>query len=842
MALSDKALADKRGLSVEMVQRLRQTRGTSNDGLEALPDGALRRALRRLNYPDLARARQQHLLKQSRGDDGQVPVHALAHAVQQVTAMRAGVQVRSLPSRSAAPRSLQTALQTRGAGLPVLGAMTPLALIAAAPSPPLPRTAGLAPTRWVWLGPGNVGGRTRAIVIHPTSPERMLAASAGGGVWFTENGGARWDPVDDFMANLAVTCLAVDPGNPNLVYAGTGEGFGNVDALRGGGIFRITGGNTGAISWQLISATQNFTAINRIGVSRNGKTVLAATPEGIRRSTDAARNVWKTVLPSPVADLKCHPTLSTRAVAGGLDDGQAWFSVNSGLNWKPATHTGAWSGRIEVAYARKNPNIVYASVQGEGGSLWRSTDGGKSYQQRSALGPDGQAAAFLGDQGWYGNVLWAGDPSDENLLLIGGVNLWRSSDGGNTLAEISTWWDGASVHADHHAIVAHPGYDGVNNRTVFFGNDGGVFKAADVRAVGNEAQPPFVQGWTELNNNYGVTQFFGGAVHAGSGRIVAGAQDNGTLVLASGLTGAANSENWGSWFGGDGGWCASDPSDAKVFYGEYVFLNIHRNTDACATSDTQGDRYISGQFWDSVADDWAWKPVPFQIPDARTQDALFIAPFVIDVRNPNRLLGGGLSLWETTDAKAPNTPTSGPRWRAIKASTGRHISAIAVSPSNSDVVWVGHEDGKVFRSLNATSAVPTWQRCDHVGIRPLTPTRFCTRIVPHATDVLVAYVTFGGFVADNVWVTRDGGATWAALGAALPAAPVRTLAMHPRKAQFLYIGTEVGVFASADSGATWSPTNEGPANVSADELFWAGQTLVCATHGRGLYRIDLSGV
>lgn len=825
MAISDQDLANQRGLSVEMVQRLRQTRGTSNDSLEHAPDGAIRRALRRLNYPDLARARQQHLLKQSRDDDGNVPTHALADAVQQVTSMRASaVRLQRGPQARG--------LQSRGAGLPVIGAMSALALVGAAP-PPAP-LAGLATTRWQWLGPGNIGGRTRAIVIHPTSPDRMLAASAGGGVWFTQNGGARWDPVDDFMANLAVSCLAVDPSNPNLVYAGTGEGFGNGDALRGGGIFRITGGS----SWQSIAATKTFSAVNRVAVSVNGKTVLAATPDGIKRSVDVAHNVWTTVLASAAADVKFHPTLSTAAVAGGKGNGLAWFSTNSGRTWKLATHDGAWSGRVELTYARKNPNIVYAAVEGEGGSLWQSSDGGKTYTRRAALGTDGKPAAWLGDQGWYGNVLWAGDPTDEKLLILGGVNLWRSTDGGDSMAEISTWWDSDSVHADHHAIVAHPQYDGVNNRTLFFGNDGGIFKAADIHAPGHEPQPPFVQGWSELNNNYGVTQFYGGAVHAATGRIVTGAQDNGTLGLAPG----ANSENWGTWFGGDGGWCASDPTDPKVFYGEYVFLNIHRNTDACATSDTQGDRYISGQFWDSVAGDWAWKPVPFQIPEARTQDALFIAPFVMDARSPNRLLGGGLSLWETTDAKAANTPTSGPRWRAIKSSTGRHISTIAVSPANSDVVWVGHEDGAVFVSLNATSATPTWQRRDHQGSKPLTPTRYCTRIVPHATDINTAYVTFGGFVADNVWFTQDGGATWKALGAALPAAPVRTLAVHPRRTQFIYIGTEVGVFASSDSGATWSPTNEGPANVSADELFWSGQTLVCATHGRGLYRIDLSAV
>ena len=808
MAISDADLAARRGLPVELVETLRRTRGTTNESLARAPEGVLRRAIRRLSVPDAPRARLLQQLRKSRDDEGRVPADALGRAVRQCRTLRA--------RDTRAPREV--------AGVPVLGAVTPLALVGAA--------AGLSAQRWQWLGPGNIGGRTRAIVVHPQEPQRMLAASAAGGVWFSANGGARWDPVDDFMANLAVSCLALDPQNPNLVYAGTGEGFGNIDALRGGGIFRIVG----AASWQLITATKDFGAVNRIAVSRNAKVVLAATPGGLMRSADAARATWASVLPSGVADVKCHPRLSTRAIAGGLTDGRAWYSTSRGKTWKPAAHDGAWSGRIELAYARKNPNVVYASVQGTAGGLWRSTDGGKHYRQCAALGSDGKPAPFLGDQGWYGNVVWADDPTDENLVLVGGVNLWRSTDGGATLREISTWWDDASAHADHHAIVSHPGYDGTTNRCVFFGNDGGVYKADDLNAVGREAEPPFVRGWTELNNNYGVTQFYGGAVHAGSGRVVGGAQDNGTLALAPN----AGSEHWNSWFGGDGGWCASDPSDPQVFYGEYVYLNIHRNSDGAATSDTQGERYISGQFWDATRNDWAWKPVPFQIPDARTQDALFIAPFVLDTKRSQRLLAGGLSVWETNDAKAPNTPTSGPRWRPIKPGTGKLVTAIGISPADSDVVWVGHEDGAVFRTTNGTSGAPAWQRCDHIGTKPLAPRRYCTRLVPHPTDARWAYATFGGFAGDNVWVTRDGGATWAALGATLPAAPVHTLAIHPQRPSWLYVGTEVGLFASEDGGATWSPTNEGPANVSADELFWAGQTLYCATHGRGMYRIDLA--
>ena len=108
--------------------------------------------------------------------------------------------------------------------------------------------------------------------------------------------------------------------------------------------------------------------------------------------------------------------------------------------WTEATHASPWQGRIEVAYAASNPDIVYASIDMGGGQIWRSADGGASYKPSPVRNSDGVAASYLGDQGWYGNVVWAGDPTDADLILVGGVNLWRSTDGGNTAAEISTWW------------------------------------------------------------------------------------------------------------------------------------------------------------------------------------------------------------------------------------------------------------------------------------------------------------------------------------------------------------------------------------------------------------------
>ena len=225
-----------------------------------------------------------------------------------------------------------------------------------------------------------------------------------------------------------------------------------------------------------------------------------------------------------------------------------------------------------------------------------------------------------------------------------------------------------------------------------------------------------------------------------------------------------------------------------------------------------------------------------------TGDALFIAPFALDTNRPNRIFAGGLSLWRTDDAKAPNTPTSGPRWQVIKPSAGSFISTVGLTHDNSDLVWVGHDDGKLFRTVNGTAAQPAWQRMDSIGPKPVSAQRFCTAITIDPTNAQIVYVTFGGYVSGNIWVTRDGGATWSNLGGNLPAAPVRAIAVHPRRNRFLYLGTEVGLFASEDAGASWSPTNEGPTNCSVEELFWMGETLVCATHGRGMFKINLAEI
>ena len=245
-------------------------------------------------------------------------------------------------------------------------------------------TAGLDGPAWVPLGPGNIGGRTRSIVFHPTQHDTIWAASAGGGVWRTDDAGTTWSPVDDLMANLAVTSLALDHTDPDIIYAGAGEGFFNVDAIRGAA---SSGPSTARPRPSAATLGAPFATVNRIALSADGQVLLAGGTGGLSRSADPARSTWSTVLTAPIADVTCHPTDPTKAVASSLRTGMVWSTSDAGLTWVPATHAAPWQGRVEVVYAAADPDTVYASVDLNGGQIWRSTDGGATFVARADTTP-----------------------------------------------------------------------------------------------------------------------------------------------------------------------------------------------------------------------------------------------------------------------------------------------------------------------------------------------------------------------------------------------------------------------------------------------------------------------
>lgn len=693
--------------------------------------------------------------------------------------------------------------------------------------------AGLAPGDWTWQGPGNIGGRMRSIVIHPTDPNKMWVGSVGGGIWKTTNAGALWSPVNDFMANLAVSTMAIDPTNPSVMYAGTGEFlFGNnenpingLQGARGDGVFKTT---DGGVTWNQLAqtkvsdpvvcpaiATCPWTFVNRMAISPDGSTILAATSSGIHRSADGGAT-WTRVtasLVTPYFDIDFDPTNSQLAVAGS--NTSAAYSTDGGQTWTVGAFTPGIGGsdRVELAYAPSSPNIVYASVSQNGGEVYQSTDWGQSFTQVNT------GNTLLSGQGIYTNIIWV-NPQDPTFLIVGSVDLWRSTDSGANFARMSRWQSApsTSAHADHHMIIAHPGFDNNTNKTVYFGNDGGIYRTTDVSTATTTT------GWTNLNNSLGITQFYGAAANA-AGVIVGGTQDNGSL-----RSNAPNTNGWTSTSGGDGGFAAADPTDTNYFYTEYISLGIQRSTNGGASAS-----YIYCNPAPATGNGGTCMAPAVGITDA-FNGANFVAPFILDPNEPNRLLAGGVSLWRSNDIKATGLPT----WAAIKAPspTGQPISAIAVAKGNSDFIVVGHNDGQIFLSQDGTAAAPAWVRIDNG-----TPARFATRIAIDTTRLTPwIYATFGGFRPNNVWRTEDLGLTWIDVtgsgATGLPDIPVRSIVINPARQDQIYVGTEIGIFASDDAGANWAIPQGGPANVSVDELFWNNGLLYAATHGRGIYRTN----
>lgn len=774
-------IAAHRGITVELMAQLRVSRSLAPADICVMPQAKLDRAIFRTQSPKPDRPDEaiawRNLALQD--ENGVIQPDGLQRAHEHMAQMRAGD-----------------------------------------PRPEAP-AAGITRGQWQSLGPGNIGGRVRALLIHPTQPDRMWAGSVSGGIWYTDDGGARWDPVDDFMGNLAVSTLAMDPTDPDLIFAGTGEGFYNQDGIRGAGIFRSS---DGGVTWNQLGGTANssFLYVNRLAISSDGAVILAATRDGLWRSTDGGAT-WGRPLNAETLDVDFHPADPLYAVASSWS-GQIWYSTNGGSSWTLAPTRPA-NGRVEVTYAPgevSGAGVVYASTELASGEIWRSADGGQNFSRRST------GYSYLGAQGWYDNVIWVA-PTDPDLVIVGGIDLWRSTDGGVTLERISTWWNAPdSAHADHHVIVAHPGYNGAANRTVLFGNDGGVYRAADIDLLGSDF-PLNAVGWQELNNNLGITQFYGAAGNPSTGVIVGGTQDNGTLRYTG------DREGWDSPFGGDGGFSAADPTNPSYFYGEYVNARVHRSTNGGVWSEyIYGETVVGGQA--------QLKSPPYLLSDAASGQANFIAPLILDPNDPNRMLVGAVRLWRSNDVKAPNTTTTGPQWASIKESISSNISAIAVAQGNSAIIWVGHNNGNVYRTSNGTAASPTWTRVDLNT--PNLPNRYVTRITIDPTNPAIVYVAFGGFSADNLYRTDDSGATWADRTGSgptgLPDAPIRSLVIHPDYPSWLYAGTEVGIFTSEDAGLTWRLPHDGPANVSVDELFWVGDTLSAATHGRGIYQVAAS--
>lgn len=764
----DAEVAAALSITEERLARLKAERSLDNDDLCTIPTSLVARAQRRVDKPKPeAPGEWVKWLERTLQDD----------------------------SGTIKPDGLIEALAQRKAAI----ARTSAALAAGK----VPALAGLDATRWTSLGPANIPGRVRAIVIHPTDGNRIWVGSVSGGIWYTSDGGTTWRALNDFQSNLAIAHLAMDPSNTSILYAGTGEGFLNGGAVRGAGIFRSTDSGQ---TWIQMSSTNpasdsNWYYVNRIAVNpSNSSLILAATNGGIYRTADGGTS-WTQITQSRTLDVRWDPTSASRAI-GGRDDGNVSVSTDSGASFSTVAVVSG-GARVELAFSATSSGTVYASVQSGTGAVYRSTDGGASWSLRSS-------PTHLGSQGWYNNTIWV-DPTNANTVVVGGIDIWRSTDGGASFTRISNWalWP-SSVHADNHVIVSHPSYNGSSNAIVFVGNDGGVAKSSNILSATSASSS---NTWSLISTGKYSTQFYGGASSADGTKIAGGTQDNGSLYTSSSNT------TWGVSIGGDGGYEAIDQTDSNYVYGELQYGAIHRSTEGGANAATICEGLTDA--YDSAC-------------TGGTNNTNFIPPFILDPNNQSKLLFGGNRLWITDNAKAA-TPT----WRIAKSATaesGNHISAVAVARSSSDIIWVGHNNGEVYKTANGTATTPTWTAVT-IG-----PARQVLRILLDPSNSNTVYASFAGYSAGNLRKSTDGGTTWTDISTGLPAAPIRGIARHPSNANWLYVGTEVGVYTSEDGGSTWSTTNDGPGTVPVYDVFFAGTTtdLIAATHGRGMFRASVA--
>ena len=722
---------------------------------------------------------------------------------------------------------------------------------------------------WTPLGPGNIGGRTRVVRYHPTVPTTLFAAGVSGGIWRSDDDGANWLPTGDGLTNIAVNSLLIDPANPDVMYAGTGEGYlreeirGTGLPLRGSGIYVTT---DGARTWTQLPATStpDFHWVNDLafGVT-DSRRIYAATRSGVWKSTDSGAT-WEQMLAANVRggclDLALRPDKPQDvlfASCGSYEQAtvyrfpRAAYRPNADVVLREPD-----MGRTSLAIAPSDPDVIYAlaasNVPGPQGiyeqgllAVYRSERGGMggSWRRRASnssprilntllLTNTATAAARVcgganvkpATMGWYNNVI-AVDPVDPDRVWAAGVDWFRSDDGGRNWG-LASWSNPnlpSGTHVDQHAITFHPQYDGESNQVVLIGNDGGIFRSTNARAATSNGPNavcsgglPIFVAWKSLNRGYGVTQFYHGTPFPDGTQYLGGTQDNGTLLGSD----AAGPEGWKVALGGDGAFSAVHPTQPGTWLMSSQWSNVGRTTNSGATV------FQSRTGLDPVSASGLGPQGNF----------LFITPFIPDPSSAAVWLGGQF-LYRSTNF--------GQQWSKVPGSQvpeGARVSAIAVSPRSSAIVFAGTEKGHILRTTNGTKSPAA------ITFTTTQPRQGWVTSIAVAPESGAVYATYGNFGGAHVYRSLDNGQTWHSLDGSgpkgLPDIPVHSIVVDPDDQQRLYLGTDLGVMVSINGGATWmsEETGFGPAVTTWLSLIrtpGGRKQLFAFTHGRGVWRVTV---
>ncbi|HEU4989371.1 MAG TPA: hypothetical protein VFT41_06295 [Gemmatimonadaceae bacterium] len=712
---------------------------------------------------------------------------------------------------------------------------------AASAAPDTGKMAGpsLAGLKLRSIGPAMISGRITDIAVNPRNESQWYVAAASGGVWKTDNAGTTWTPVFDHEPVYSIGVVTLDPNNPNVVWVGTGEYNAQRSVSYGDGVYKSQDGGKTWTNMGLAHSEHVGRIIvdprnsNVVYVAAQGPLFSAGGDRGLYKTTDGGKT-WKKILSNGdwagVADVAMDPRNPDVLIAAtwqryrrewgyiaGGPESALWRSTDAGETWTKITEglpSGDAVGRYGLAFAPRDTGVVYAIVEAEpGGGFYRSTDDGASWTKRNDYH----------SVGLYYNRIYA-DPNDANRVYAGDFLAQVTDDGGHSFRNVGD----RNKHVDTHVFWIDP----KNSDHLLVGCDGGLYESFDrgrtYKFFGNLPLAQFYR--VETDNALPFYHLYGGT------------QDNSSVGGPSQTRadyGIANSD-WYFTQGGDGFQSRVDPEDPNTVYAQYQNGGLSRFDIA------------TGENVDIIP-----QPEPGQ-PALRW---FWDAPLVISPFSHTRLYFGSQILWQSDDR--------GDTWRAVSPDLSRQIDrnrlkmmgrvwgvdalakntstsyygsivTIGESPLRAGLLWVGTDDGLLQVTEDDGAH---WRRIDHVPGVP--DTTFVSRVTPSAFDTNTVYVAFDNHKAGDfrpyLVKSTDLGKTWTSIVGDLPQnGTAYTIIEDTKDPQLLFVGTEFGLFYSANGGGHWTPLKNGLPTIAVRDLEIQKREddLAVATFGRGYYILD----
>ena len=689
------------------------------------------------------------------------------------------------------------------------------------------------------LGPAVTSGRVAAFAVHPIDRGHYYMAAASGGVWKTVNAGVTWTPVFDNEGSYSIGSITLDPKNPFVVWVGTGENNSQRSVSYGDGVYRS---DDGGKSWKNVGL-KNSEHIGKIVIDpRNSQTVYVAAQgplwspggdRGLYKTTDGGAT-WKCVLAisenTGVTDVVLDPRNPDVLIAAAYQRRRAvWTLINGGpesalykstdggANWRKLTSGLPTEnlGRIGLAMAPTNPDIVYASVESidKKGGIFRSTDRGETWERRNDFDQQAQYYAHL-----------VVDPKNAERVYVMGVYMQVSDDGAKTLRRLGEKWK----HVDNHAIwidSKHPDY-------YLVGCDGGVYESFDKGA-----------NW-RFHGNLPITQFYDVTVDDAGPfyHVYGGTQDNFTLggpARTRSVHGITNAD----WFvtqGGDGFHARVDPKDPNIVYCEYQYGGLTRFDRR--TGQNTGIQPQPGAGEPPLR--WNWDSPLMLSPHLHTR--LYFAANKLFKSDDRGDTWKAVSADLTRQLDRDKLPLMGKLWgpdavaRHVSTSFYGNITALAESPGKEGLLYAGTDDGLIQVTDNGGQA---WRKIDTF---PGIPERtYVSRLVASRHQAETVYAAFDnhktGDFAPYLLKSTDAGKTWTSIKGDLPArGSVLAIAEDHKDPNLLFAGTEFGLYFTVDGGKKWIRLKGGLPTIAVKDLAIQRQQndLAVGTFGRGIYILD----